>query len=90
MQRWSWWWLPALKLSYSVKGKPGAFKLTGTVTQTEVGDDFSLIVPVEVQVGAKKVIVQVRTGPDPAPFTLAVASAGAKAVLDPQGSVLRR
>ena len=82
--------LPALKLSYSVKGKPGAFKLTGTVTQTEVGDDFSLIVPVEVQVGAKKVIVQVRTGPDPAPFTLAVASAGAKAVLDPQGSVLRR
>ena len=83
--------VPDLKLTYSVRGKPGAYKLTGSVTQSGVSDDFTVRVPIEVQTGrggAKT--VQVATGADPAPFSVPVSSPNAKAVLDPHWSVLRR
>jgi aminopeptidase N len=83
--------IPTLKLTYAVKGKPGAWKLTGTITQSDVSDDFSARVPVEIQTGqGKKVVKQVDTGSDPATFSVPVTTANAKAVLDPAGTVLRR
>jgi hypothetical protein len=82
--------IPSLKLTYSVKGKPGAYRLTGQVAQTEVSDDFSVTVPVEIQTGKGKVVQQVRTGSEPAPFSIAVTGPAAKAVLDPGQTVLRR
>ncbi|HVW85676.1 MAG TPA: M1 family aminopeptidase, partial [Bryobacteraceae bacterium] len=83
--------VPTLKLTFSVKGKPGAYRLTGTVTQSDVPDDFSIGVPVEIQKGrGKSVVQQVRTGSDPVAFTVNVSSPTAKAVLDPGWSVLRR
>jgi aminopeptidase N len=83
--------VPELKLNYSVKGKPGAYKLTGSVTQSGVPDDFTIRVPVEIQTtrGAAKTIL-VATGGDPAPFSIPVSSPSAKAVLDPHWSILRR
>jgi Peptidase family M1 domain len=82
--------IPSLKLTYSVKGKPGAWKLTGTVTQSDVPDDFNVSVPVEIQTGRGKVVRQVETGSEPASFSIVVEAANAKAVLDPGSSVLRR
>jgi hypothetical protein len=82
--------VPTLKLTYSVKGKPGAYRLTGTVEQSDVTDDFTVAVPVEIQTGRGRVVRQVLTGSDPAPFSVAVTGPGAKAVLDPAASVLRR
>ena len=82
--------IPTLKLTYSVKGKPGAWKLSGTVAQSDVPDDFSVTVPVEIQTGRGKVVRELQTGSDPVPFSVPVASATAKAVLDPGTSVLRR
>jgi aminopeptidase N len=82
--------IPGLKMSYSVKGKPGAWKLSGTITQSEVSDDFSVMVPVEIQTGKGKVVRQIRTGSDPVPFSIPVTLANAKAMLDPGSSVLRR
>jgi hypothetical protein len=82
--------IPALKINYSVKGKPGALKLTGTLSQSDVSDDFSAIVPVEIQTGKGKVVQQVRTGPEPVAFSVRVTLQSAKAVLDPGLSVLRR
>ena len=74
-----------------MKGKPGAYKLTGTVTQTEVPDDYSIPVPVEIQSVRGKTVVQlVRTSSEPVQFTVSVAAPSAKAVLDPGWSVLRR
>jgi len=83
--------VPELKLAYSVKGKPGAYRLTGSVTQSGVPDDFTVRVPIEIQSarGPAKTI-QVSTADDPAPFSVPVSSANAKAVLDPHWSVLRR
>jgi len=83
--------IPTLKLSYAVKGKPGAWKLTGTIAQSDVADDFSVSVPLEIQTGqGKKVLKQVETGADPVTFSFPVPAAGAKAVLDPAGTLLRR
>lgn len=82
--------LPALKLTYSVKGKPGAWKLTGTVAQSEAPEDFSVTVPIEIQTGKGKVVREIRTGSDPVAFSVPVTIANAKAVLDPGDSVLRR
>ena len=83
--------VPALKLTFSVKGKPGAYKLTGTVTQADVPEDYSVAVPVEIQAGrGKPVVKQVRTSSDAVQFTVSVAAPNARAVLDPGWSVLRR
>jgi hypothetical protein len=84
--------VPTLKLTFAVKGKPGAYKLTGTVTQSDVDDDFSVAVPVEIQMGRGKPLVQqVRTSSDePVTFSVNVAAVNAKAVLDPGWSVLKR
>lgn len=82
--------IPTLKMSYAVKGKPGAWKLTGTVTQSDVPDDFSVSVPVEVQTAGSRIVKLLETGSDPASFTIPVRSPNARAVLDPAESVLRR
>ncbi len=83
--------VPELKLSYSVKGKPGAYKLTGSITQSGVPDDFTVRVPIEIPSarGAAKT-VQVATATDSVRFSVPVSSPNAKAVLDPHWNILRR
>ncbi len=82
--------MPTLKLTYSVKGKPGAWRLTGTISQSDVPDDFSVPVPVEVQTGRGKVVKVVETGSEPAQFSVPVTAQTAKAVLDPGLTILHR
>ncbi len=82
--------VPTLKLTYSIKGQQGSYTLTGTVAQSDVPDDFTVSVPIEIQTGRGKVIQEIRTGSDPAPFSVKVAGPTAKAVMDPGSSVLRR
>ena len=41
--------IPALKVKYSVKGVAPAVKLTGSIVQSGVDDDFTVEIPVEVQ-----------------------------------------
>ena len=83
--------IPALKLTYSVKGKAPAQRLTGTVTQTQVDDDFATMVPVEIQVlHARPSIQWVRCSNEPATFTVALKAPLVKVTLDPAHAVLRR
>jgi len=83
--------IPSLKLEYQVKGKAPALKLVGTVTQSEVDDDFATLVPVEIQLARGRTITQwVRAGSDPTTFTVALTAPPAKVALDPKRSVLRR
>jgi aminopeptidase N len=80
--------IPALKLNWSVKGKAPALKLTGTVTQSGVDDDFTIEVPVEVHYAkGAPVTFWVRTSNEPASFSFTVKQAPAKVVL-PFGGVL--
>jgi len=81
--------VPQLKLKYAVRGAAPAVKISGTVTQTGVDDDFSVEVPVEIQFakGAPQTI-WVRTSNEAASFTAALRQLPAHVVLPP--SVLAR
>ncbi len=83
--------IPSLKLSYSVKGKGAAMRLNGTVTQSDVASDFSVLAPVEIQLGHGKTLTHwVRTADGGVTFSVPVPGTPVKVVLDPEGSVLRR
>ena len=81
--------IPTLHMKYSLAGKAPALKLTVTVEQSGVDDEFSAAVPVEIQLGkAKPVTRLVRTSNEPAVFTIALRQAPTKVLLDPGNSVL--
>ena len=63
----------------------------GTLTQSDVDEDFSALAPVEIQVARGHTITQwVRTGGDPVTFTVALKQPPLKVTLDPHYAVLRR
>jgi aminopeptidase N len=81
--------IPTLHMKYSMAGNAPALKLTVTVEQSGVDDEFSVAVPVEIQFGrAKPVVRLVRTSNEPSVVTIALRQAPAKIVLDPGNSVL--
>lgn len=83
--------IPTLKLTYTLKGKAPALKLVGTLTQSDVGDDFSVLAPVEIQVSRGQNVTQwVRSSNEPATFTVNLRQAPLKVTLDPHFAVLRR
>ncbi len=81
--------VPALKLSYGVKGSAGQWTVSGTVEQGNVDSDFSTEVPVEIQFaqGATQV-VWVETGDEPADFSVRVKQLPVKVNLGLGTSVL--
>jgi hypothetical protein len=83
--------IPTLKLQHSVSGKAPALKLTGTVTMSEVDEDFTVLVPVEIQFSRGRPVVEwVRASNEPAKFTVALKQAPARVVLAPGEAVLAR
>ena len=83
--------IPTLKLTYTVTGKAPALKLVGTVAQSGVDDDFTALVPVEIQTARGTEMTRwIRSGTDPVRFTVALAQAPVKVTLDPHRAVLRR
>ena len=79
--------IPTLKLTYAVRNG----RLTGTVTQSGVEEEFTAMVPVEVQVARGKTVTQwVRTGGTPTTFSMAVQAPPLKVTLDPHQAVLRK
>jgi hypothetical protein len=81
--------IPTLQMSYSVKGKLPAISVSGTLTQSGVDEDFTAWVPIEIQFRLSKPLIQwVRSGSDPAPFTVPLKQLPLKVLLDPSASVL--
>ena len=62
--------IPTLRVRYSVKGQAPSWKISGTVEQSSVDDNFAVDIPVEIQFakGAPQT-VWVRTSSEPAPFS---------------------
>jgi len=82
--------IPSLKLTYTVSGKAPALKLNGVLTQSGV-DDFSTLVPVEIQTAHGSAITRwIRSSDDPVRFTVPLTQAPVKVTLDPHRDVLRR
>ena len=68
-----------------------AFKLVGTVTQTDVDEEFSALVPVEIQVARGRTVTQwVRSSSTPVTFTMNLQAPPVKVTLDPHYAVLRK
>ena len=69
--------IPEVKLTYAFRG----LKLTGTLVQGGVADDFSTFVPVEVETRAQKTIYWLPTASDPSPFSISLKAAPTKVAL---------
>jgi hypothetical protein len=83
--------IPALKFTYTVKGIAPAVKLTGTLTQSGVDDDFSAWTPIEIRFGKGPSIIKwIASSSEPATFTMTLKLAPSKVTLDPQNAVLKR
>ena len=83
--------IPTIKLTWSVKGVAPNVRLTGTVTQSGVDEDFSAAVPVEVTVAKGRTVTQwVRSAEVPTTFTMALKAAPLKVALDPHYALLRK
>jgi hypothetical protein len=83
--------IPSFKIRFSVKGKAGAYRLSGAIIQSDAPEDFTTEVPIEIQMGHGKSIVRtVQTSSDVAQFSVIVPTIASKAVLDPGWSVLRK
>jgi Peptidase family M1 domain len=83
--------IPALKFTYTVKGVAPAVKLTGTLTQTGVDDDFSALTPIEIRFAKGPSVTKwIPSSSDPATFTMTLKQAPSKVTLDPQNAVLKR
>jgi hypothetical protein len=83
--------IPSLKMTYSVKGKAPALRLTGTVSQSGVPEDFATLVPVEVQLSRTRTVTQwVRCSEEGGAFTMTLRLPPLKVTLDPNHGVLRK
>jgi aminopeptidase N len=77
--------IPALKLDYTVKGVAPAIKLSGTIEQSGVDDDFSIEAPVEIQFAkGPPQTIWVETTNDGATFTATLKQAPLKVSI-PEG-----
>jgi hypothetical protein len=81
--------IPTLRMTQSTTGKAPAVKVKGTISQSDVDEDFSALVPVEAQLpGKHSVTCWVQTSAEPVPFTMDLKQPPLKIVLDPSNSIL--
>ncbi|MEO8127665.1 MAG: M1 family aminopeptidase [Bryobacteraceae bacterium] len=81
--------VPTLKMDFNTTGRPPAVKVRGTITQTDVDDDFSAYVPVEILLPGKQTATRwVKTSSEPVPFQIDLKQMPARVTLDPAGSIL--
>jgi hypothetical protein len=71
--------IPALKLAYTAKGVPPSVKISGSVEQSGVDDDFSMEAPVEIQFAkGPPQVIWVQTSNDGAVFSAILKQAPVK------------
>ncbi len=83
--------IPTLKMTTSVKGKAPRVRVTGAIQQSNVNEDFSISIPVEMQLPGKRVATKwVRTSSEQVTFTADLAQAPLKVSIDPYAVLVRR
>jgi hypothetical protein len=65
--------------------------LQGSISQSNVGEDFSVPVPVEIQMPGKRSTTKwVHSASEPVSFTAALSQAPVKVTIDPYAVLMRR
>jgi hypothetical protein len=83
--------IPHLKLAHSIKGKPPRVQLQGSITQSSVSEDFSVPIPVEIQMPGKRTTTKwVRSASEPVTFAANLSQAPVKVLIDPYAVLMRR
>jgi aminopeptidase N len=83
--------IPTLKLTYVLKGQAPALRLVGTLDQSGVDEDFSVLTPVEIQIARGQSVTRwIASSNQPVTFTVALKQTPLKVALDPHNAVLRR
>lgn len=83
--------VPELKLKWTIAGRAPRVSLKGTLTQSEVDENFATWVPVEIQPSRGKPIVKwVLSAAEPVEFTVPLAAPPTRVALDPASAVLAR
>jgi hypothetical protein len=83
--------IPVLKVSTSIKGKIPSARLTVTVTQSEVDDDFSVDAPVVIQFARSAAVTRwVRTSSEPASFTIPIKQPPVRVSIGPDVLAIRK
>ena len=82
--------IPSVKLADSVRGRPRD-RVSGSIQQTNVDEDFSIAVPVEMVLPGKRSTTKwVRTSSEAVTFTADLAQAPMKVAIDPYAVLIRR
>ncbi len=82
--------IPRLKLASAIKGGPGGFRLTGTLSQSGVADDFSADFPVQIEAHGKKFIKWLESSSEPVSFNMSLPARPDRVALDPDNQFLQR
>ena len=79
--------VPTLQMTQSSKG----LTVTGTIRQSDAEEDFSVDVPIEIQLRTGKTITHwIRTSSEPVDFTVKLPALATRVSLDPGRAILRR
>ena len=82
---------PAALAEAFVEQMAPALRVVGTLEQSEVDEDFTALVPVEIQIARGRTITHwVQSSSAPVSFTVSVSAAPSKVLLDPKRAILRR
>lgn len=83
--------IPSVNLKWTVQGVAPKVRLTATITQSEVSEEFSDAVPIEIQFArGRKLVKWVRTSAEPITLTWTLPAAPTKVQLDPGLALLKR
>ena len=81
--------IPTLKLAHNVQGKAPKIRVRANVDQSGVEEDFSALVPIELQLPGKRNLTRwIRTSSEPVTVTVELSAAPARVVLNPGNAVL--
>jgi len=81
--------IPTLEMHYKVSGSAPPFKLNGVIKQSGAAEDFTVRVPVEIQVAGGPVTqTRVQTANGETTFSVSLKQRPVRVLLDPRDSVL--
>jgi hypothetical protein len=69
--------IPAVNIEYAING----LKVTGTLAENDVAEDFAASIPVEVQTGRQKSVYWLTAGTEPVPFSITLKQPATKVTL---------